>query len=76
MIKEGQKVSSARTSPKKKKSTKNKWARKSSFKVYIYLYNMDLFNFLNSSSLIVRTSKLSSKRVPYNIFKDKNFKSN
>lgn len=36
MIKEGQKALSAF---QKKKSTKNKWARKSSFKVYTYLKN-------------------------------------
>lgn len=35
MIKEGQKALSAFH----KKSTKNKWARKSSFKVYTYLKN-------------------------------------
>lgn len=52
---------------------KDKWARGSSFKVYIntysHVHNMDLSNLLNNLTLIVMKSKLSLKRVPYNIFK-------
>lgn len=52
---------------------KDKWVRGSLFKVYIniysYVYNMDLFNLLNNLILIVMKSKLSLKRVLYNIFK-------